>query len=82
MASITQEIRERVAAIKGALKVGKSVVTAVQALNRLGRRLVSRRRSLPDEKDLMALLEALKKVVSAANEITKLPSIFDQVWRL
>lgn len=82
LASLNQEVRERMAALRGVVKIVKSVVTAAQAVMRLVRRLTNRRKRLPDEADLQAVLAAVKAIIQAANELAKLPSILADVWRI
>jgi len=71
MASLTQEARERKAGLRAVLKVVVGVKTALSALERLLRRLISRKRDLPTLADLAKIAAAIATLDDKANIVVK-----------
>jgi len=82
MATLRAEIAERLAGVRNVIKTVRRVTTAVNKLVRLCRRIANRKRSLPDEKDLIAILDALNQVFTVVDGLMKLPADLQQIFRL
>jgi len=82
MASIAAEIKERLGAVRDLLKTLRQITTAVMLLSRLLRRLLNRKKALPDEKDLGNILTLVANLIKTIGLFSSIPSKLQAIWRI
>jgi hypothetical protein len=82
MGTLSEEVRQRKNALRGVNKTVRNVATAAKAVQRLINRLVNRKQSLPDEKDLLAVIEAIMAIGRVWNSVSSIPDMLREVFRI
>lgn len=82
MGVLRQEIRERISALQGVLKSLRTLAGIVSRVQRLIRRKVQRKTALPDEQDLIDVVNLLKEIISFGANLAKIISDLGNVFRL
>jgi small-conductance mechanosensitive channel len=81
MASINAEIRQRLNAVKDVARYLKSIITLINKFNRWAKAISLRKKTLPDENDLVRLLALLADVVKAIQNLSSLPAKLTDIWK-
>lgn len=82
MGVLRQEIRERISALQGVLKSLRTLAGVVARVQRLIRRKVQRKTALPDEQDLIDVVNLLKEIINFGATLTKIITDLGNVFRL
>lgn len=81
MASINQEVKERLGALRDVSRAVRKIDTAVERTQRLLKRLTSRKKALPDEKDLTDVISVITSIADAVNAVIKIGGSLADVWK-